>query len=125
MPDATVAAFVDHGTVAQTVDQGFEQAGADLDALGEVGVDMEDVSKQLEDEGVAAFSKSYDELLQALEDKAKSRGAKRARGRTSKGPTSEHATAVSTTPCRANSLAEGLDTVRRPAGGTGRLRRVR
>lgn len=75
MPDATIAAFVDHGTVAQTVDKGFEQAGADLDALGEVGVDMKDVSKQLEDEGVAAFSKSYDELLQALEDKANADGA--------------------------------------------------
>jgi len=75
MPDATIAAFVDHGTVAQTVDTGFEQAGAELDALGEVGVDMKDVSKQLEDEGVAAFSKSYDELLQALEDKANADGA--------------------------------------------------
>ncbi len=61
--------------MAQTVDKGFEQAGADLDALGEVGVDMKDVSKQLEDEGVAAFSKSYDELLQALEDKANADGA--------------------------------------------------
>ena len=75
MPDATIAAFVDHGTVAQTVDKEVEQAGAELDALGEVGVDMKDVSKQLEDEGVAAFSKSYDELLQALEDKANADGA--------------------------------------------------
>ena len=43
---------------------------ADLEALCEVGIDMRDVSRQLETEGVAAFSKSYDELLQALEDKA-------------------------------------------------------
>ncbi|MGD0810990.1 MAG: transaldolase [Acidimicrobiales bacterium] len=70
MPDATVAAFLDHGTVARTVDQGADQARAEIDAVGQVGVDMADVSRKLEEEGVAGFSKSYDELLQALEDKA-------------------------------------------------------
>jgi len=70
MPDATVAAFLDHGTVARTIDQAADKARADLDALKAAGIDMADVSAQLEDEGVAAFSKSYDELLQALEDKA-------------------------------------------------------
>jgi transaldolase len=70
MPDATVAAFLDHGIVARTIDQGADQARADLDALKAAGIDMADVSARLEDEGVASFSKSYDELLQALEDKA-------------------------------------------------------
>jgi transaldolase len=70
MPDATVDAFKDHGTVARTVDQGVDQAQADLDALHEAGIDMSDVSHRLEEEGVASFSKSYDELLQGLEDKA-------------------------------------------------------
>ena len=31
---------------------------------------MDDVCRVLEDEGVAAFAKSFDELLQALDDKA-------------------------------------------------------
>ena len=70
MPDATIDAFLDHGTIARTVDKDSDEARAHLDALAEVGIDMADVSRQLEDEGVAAFSKSYDELLQALEDKA-------------------------------------------------------
>ena len=70
MPDPTIAAFLDHGTVALTVNQGVDEAGAHLEALRECGIDMADVSAKLEDEGVAAFSKSYDELLQALEDKA-------------------------------------------------------
>jgi transaldolase len=73
MPDATIAAFVDHGTVARTVDQAVDGARADLDALKAGGVDMADVSARLEDEGVTAFSKSYEELLQALEDKANER----------------------------------------------------
>jgi transaldolase len=70
MPDATVAAFSDHGTVARTVDQGADAARAEIEALGQVGIDMADVSHKLEEEGVAGFSKSFDELLQALEDKA-------------------------------------------------------
>ncbi len=34
MPDATVAAFMDHGTVARTVDQGADGARAEIEALG-------------------------------------------------------------------------------------------
>jgi transaldolase len=70
LPDPTIEAFVDHGTVARTIDQGVDEARAQLDQLAEVGVSMADVAQVLEDEGVAAFSKSFDELLQALHDKA-------------------------------------------------------
>jgi transaldolase len=35
-----------------------------------VGVDLDDVGRTLEEEGVAAFSKSFDELLGVLEGKA-------------------------------------------------------
>jgi len=70
MPDATVEAFVDHGTVARTVDVDLDKERAHLDALREAGIDMQDVARRLEDEGVSSFSKSYDELLQSLEDKA-------------------------------------------------------
>jgi transaldolase len=70
MPEATVTAFMDHGVVARTIDQGVDEAKADLDALAEVGIDMCEVAELLEDEGVASFSKSFDELQQALTDKA-------------------------------------------------------
>ena len=70
MPDATIEAFLDHGTVARTVDQGIDQARARWAALSEVGIDVDDVARTLEEEGVASFSKSYDELLEALRDKA-------------------------------------------------------
>jgi transaldolase len=88
MPDATVEAFLDHGKVARTVDDGVDQARAELNSLAEAGIDMHDVSRQLEEEGVAAFSKSYDELLQSLEDKANQAGAARqsAPGHGSGGP---------------------------------------
>ena len=70
MPDATVAAFEDHGTVARTVDQQLDVARAELAGLANVGVDLADVARVLEDEGVSSFAKSFDELMQSLEDKA-------------------------------------------------------
>ena len=70
MPDTTLAAFLDHGAVSRTVDQGTDEARRVLDRLERVGVDMTEVAAVLEEEGVAAFSKSFDELIQALTGKA-------------------------------------------------------
>jgi transaldolase len=71
MPDSTVEAFVDHGTVARTVDQDVAGARHLLEEeLPEAGIDMASVSQTLEQEGVSTFVKSYDELIQSLSDKA-------------------------------------------------------
>jgi transaldolase len=70
LPDATIEAFRDHGTVARTVDAGVDEAHAVWDDLAKVGVDMDDVAEQLEREGVSSFQKSFDELLGALTTKA-------------------------------------------------------
>lgn len=70
MPDATVDAFCDHGTVARTIDSGVDEAKEVLDAIEALGVSMTDVSETLESEGVASFVKSYDELLATLTEKA-------------------------------------------------------
>jgi transaldolase len=69
MPDVTIEGFLDHGTVARTVDADVQAARGVMDKLAEVGVDMADVAQTLENEGVASFVKSYDELLQVLADK--------------------------------------------------------
>jgi transaldolase len=70
LPDQTLAAFADHGTLARTIDAGVDEAKATWKGLADVGVDMDDVSVKLETEGVASFQKSFDELLGALEAKA-------------------------------------------------------
>jgi len=70
MPDDTVAAYLDHGTVARTVDADPGAATGALDRIEAAGVDMADVARLLEDEGVASFAKSFDELIQKLSDKA-------------------------------------------------------
>jgi transaldolase len=70
MPDGTVADFLDHGTVARTVDTDVDAAHRLIEHLAEAGIDMADVSAVLESEGVASFAKSFDELMQSLTDKA-------------------------------------------------------
>jgi len=70
LPDATIEAFADHGTIAQTIDGDLDEVHAVWTALADVGVDMDDVAAQLEREGVSSFQKSFDELLGALTTKA-------------------------------------------------------
>jgi transaldolase len=70
LPDETISAFLDHGTVARTIDADLADADGLMAALADAGIEMEDVGRTLEAEGVASFSKSFDELIQALTDKA-------------------------------------------------------
>jgi transaldolase len=75
MPDQTVEAFLDHGTIARTVDADPDEARRTLEKLTGLGIDLADVARVLEDEGVASFTKSFDELLEALESKARTLSA--------------------------------------------------
>jgi transaldolase len=70
MPDATIDAFERRGTVARTITDGVADAHQVMDDLARIGVDMSEVGHTLEDEGVASFAKSFDELMGALSDKA-------------------------------------------------------
>ena len=70
LPDNTLDAFADHGTVARTIDADVEAARAVIADLAELGIHMDEVTQLLEDEGVASFEKSFDELLDALSTKA-------------------------------------------------------
>ncbi len=73
MPDATIEAARDHATAARTIDRGYAEAHAHMDELREVGVDVDDiVARQLVEEGVASFAKSFDSMLSTLEEKARS-----------------------------------------------------
>jgi transaldolase len=74
MPEATLEAFGDHGTLARTLDRDPRSASTVLARLEEVGIDLADVSATLEDEGVHSFAKSFDELIQTLSDKAATLG---------------------------------------------------
>jgi transaldolase len=70
LPEATLDDFEAVGTVARTIDAGVDDAQQVFDDLAQVGVDLGDVARVLEDEGVASFSKAFDELRGDLDTKA-------------------------------------------------------
>ena len=69
MPLETVEAFQDHGTVALTVEEGTDEARSLLRELGKAGVDVDDVTETLEEEGVQKFVDSFHELLDGIRAK--------------------------------------------------------
>ena len=69
MPLETIEAFQDHGEVANTLEEDLEEAGATFDRLAEIGIDMEDVGRTLEREGVEKFAASWEDLLSDVKQK--------------------------------------------------------
>ena len=74
MPDQTIAAFSDHGVVERTVDRDVDGARRVLDEVEQAGISMSDVTHQLEVDGVAAFSQSFDSLLQTIQERLDAAG---------------------------------------------------
>lgn len=72
MPGGTITAFLDHGVVRRTVDQDVDKARRTIHTLAKAGVDLAAATAQLEDEGIALFSKSFDALLAGVESKRES-----------------------------------------------------
>jgi len=68
VPLETIEAFRDHGIAENTLEQGLAEATATLEKLKSVGIDIDKVTQQLEDEGVDKFNKPFEKLLQAIED---------------------------------------------------------
>lgn len=66
VPDATLAAFRDHGTAAATLTNGVADAQAHFDALATCGIDMREVGESLQVEGVKFFEQAFDQLLTLL-----------------------------------------------------------
>jgi len=67
MPMATLEAFQDHGTLARTIDTGLDEARQLMVQLKALGIDIDQATDELEEEGVKKFADSYDELLATIE----------------------------------------------------------
>src|ERR1700737_1376936 len=66
VPPATLAAFREHGEVRRSLDENVDIAKRQLRQLAEAGVSLDQVTRELEVEGVEAFTKSFESLLDAL-----------------------------------------------------------
>ncbi len=69
MPVPTIEAFLDHGTVARSVDQDYAAAHAVVDGLADLGISLDEITATLETEGIDSFSKSFADLLAGVEGK--------------------------------------------------------
>ena len=70
LPPATIDAFRDQGVVrGATILEAVDQARKDLATLAKLGIKLNDITEQLQKDGVDSFSKSFNELEAALEKK--------------------------------------------------------
>ena len=69
MPETTMMAFKDHGQVKITIDDTLEEAERLFPELKSIGIDIGEVTEQLEREGVQLFSDSFFSLLKEIAKK--------------------------------------------------------
>ena len=69
MPLTTLESFRDHGRVRLSIEENLSQAQAELVALEEVGIHYDQVTRQLQAEGVQKFIDSFQKLFQCIESK--------------------------------------------------------
>ena len=68
MPEKTLEAVADHGEIqGDTITGAFDEARAVFDRLREVGVDLDDVGRVLEEQGVEKFATSWTSLIDTVE----------------------------------------------------------
>jgi transaldolase len=72
VPENTLEAFLDHGTVQETITADADEAQGIIDSLQGLGIDINDVCAKLLEDGVVAFEQSFDSLLDAIEQKTQS-----------------------------------------------------
>ncbi len=73
MPEKTMKAYADHGTPGTPVQKSYDDAASVMQAITGAGIDLDDVFRVLEEEGVQKFVDSWDDLTESvrtqLEDK--------------------------------------------------------
>jgi transaldolase len=74
MPEKTLKAYADHGSPGTPIQKTYDKASQVMQAVADAGVDLDDVFKVIEDEGIQKFVDSWDELSESvrseLEDKS-------------------------------------------------------
>ena len=71
LPIETIDAFRDHGKVQGHLENNLVKAKNELEKLKENGIDIDNITQKLEDEGVQKFNKAYGSLINAIESKRK------------------------------------------------------
>ncbi|AFH49670.1 Transaldolase [Ignavibacterium album JCM 16511] len=67
VPPATFNDFMDHGSLIITLDENIEEAISQLEELKSLDIDLDKITNQLQAEGLESFSKSFENLMKAIE----------------------------------------------------------
>jgi len=73
VPPASLDAFRDHGEAAATLEQGLDQADADLAALESAGISLDAITAALLEDGLSRFADDFDRLLAGVARKRRLR----------------------------------------------------
>jgi transaldolase len=65
-PIETLDAYRKHGDPKVRLEQGVEEARLVLERLPQLGINIDHVTRQLEDAGVAKFNEPFDQLMDTL-----------------------------------------------------------
>ncbi len=69
VPPQTLMQFADHGSTAKRMSDDLDDAEETLDMLAEVGVDLDQITHQLQVDGVEAFADAFENLLGQVDAK--------------------------------------------------------
>jgi transaldolase len=72
LPLETINAYRDHGNPKVCLDAEIQKTRSFFKLLAELGINLDEVTQQLENEGVDKFTKSYDQLIETLKKNIKS-----------------------------------------------------
>ena len=67
VPPATLVAFGDHGKAALTLEADLDAAQAAMGELAALGISIDAVTQELEDQGVKSFADAFSALLESVE----------------------------------------------------------
>lgn len=71
LPPSTLESFMDHGQVAETLTQGLPEAQDQAAKLVDLGIDLDAITRKLQDDGVIAFAEPFAKLLESIAEKCK------------------------------------------------------
>jgi len=68
IPMETLEAYRDHGNPASRLEEDLNNAHQTLEKLKEIGINIDEITQKLEDEGIEKFNKPYEKLLKAIDE---------------------------------------------------------
>ncbi len=66
LPMETIDAFRDHGKVEETLTTDIDEADKVMEELYSAGIDINEITRKLEDEGIQKFNQAYEKLIKSI-----------------------------------------------------------